>query len=287
VQGELTVDGTPVSTYLTRFQWDESRYPVRRPLQETVSKLTENIGSIEDDLKVRANEYSQLKQQAQQVSRRASGSLALRDVSDLIRDEDIVRTDFMTTLLVAVPRSSSKSWFSKYEYFSDQVVPRSSKTIHEDNDYILVTAVVFHRKVDEFKANAREAGFSPRDFVPTSERSKSQAEEQREMEEQVEGKRAELEEWCKTSFGEAFGAQVHLYAIRLFVESVLRYGLPPAYLCALLMPHKRCERKLRQVLANHFGQQTSFYKRSEEDESSEEVHPYVSLNVSLPVLQAA
>lgn len=284
VQGELTVDGKPVHTFLTKFQWDEARYPQRRPLQEIVNKLNENVGSLEDDLKVRTNEFSQLKTHAQQIKRRATGSLAVRDVSDLVSDNDVVQdSEYMTTLLVAVPKSSSRQWWNKYEYLCEQVVPRSSKQISEDNEYILVTVVLFRRKMDEFKTAAREAGFSPREYTPSNERGKTQQEEQREIEEQLEGKRAEFEEWCKTSYGEAFSAQVHLYAVRLFVESVLRYGLPQAYLCALLMPHKRCEKKLRQVLASKFGQSGGFYKEGEQEESGVDEHPYVSLQ---PVIHA-
>jgi V-type H+-transporting ATPase subunit C len=36
----------------------------------------------------------------------------------------------------------------------------------------------------------------------------------------------QLTQWCRQNFAEAFIAWAHLKAIRLFVESVLRYGLP-------------------------------------------------------------
>jgi len=39
VQGSLTVDGMPAEKFLLQFQWDEARYPTRRPLQETVNRL--------------------------------------------------------------------------------------------------------------------------------------------------------------------------------------------------------------------------------------------------------
>ena len=46
---------------------------------------------------------------------------------------------------------------------------------------------------------------------------------------EVEERRAAIYEWCQTSFGEVFSAWVHICAIRLFVESILRYGLPPRF----------------------------------------------------------
>ena len=44
---------------------------------------------------------------------------------------------------------------------------------------------------------------------------------------EAEARRSALEQWCITSYGEAFSSWIHVCAVRLFVESILRYGLPP------------------------------------------------------------
>lgn len=46
------IDGIPVDSYLTGFQWDEAKYPSRRSLQETVVKIQEDMVKLDDDLKV-------------------------------------------------------------------------------------------------------------------------------------------------------------------------------------------------------------------------------------------
>lgn len=38
-------------------------------------------------------------------------------------------------------------------------VPRSSKKLHEDNEYALFTVTLFARVADNFKTSAREKGF--------------------------------------------------------------------------------------------------------------------------------
>jgi V-type H+-transporting ATPase subunit C len=48
----LQVDGLAPEVYLTRFKWDEAKFPTRRALNETASKVMEIVGRIEDDLKV-------------------------------------------------------------------------------------------------------------------------------------------------------------------------------------------------------------------------------------------
>lgn len=43
-----------------------------------------------------------------------------------------------------------------------QQVPRSSKCVSEDNDYMLMSVVLFKRVVDDFKAGARSKGYQVR-----------------------------------------------------------------------------------------------------------------------------
>ena len=55
-------------------------------------------------------------------------------------------------------------------------------------------------------------------------------------------------QWCGASFSDAFTSWVHIKALRVFVESVLRYGLPPNFHVAVLEYPKKNGKKLRQVL---------------------------------------
>jgi hypothetical protein len=56
------------------------------------------------------------------------------------------------------------------------------------------------------------------------------------------------------SLAQAFSAWIHICAVRLFVESILRYGLPPKFLAALMKPAQKTIPKLRKVLATTFGE---------------------------------
>ncbi len=46
---------------------------------------------------------------------------------------------------------------------------------------------------------------------------------------------------------QAFSSWIHVTAVRLFVESILRYGLPPQFLAALMRPNPKTVPKLRKV----------------------------------------
>ncbi len=54
---------------------------------------------------------------------------------------------------------------------------------------------------------------------------------------------------------QAFSAWIHICAVRLFVESILRYGLPPKFLAVLMKPQQKTAPKLRKLLASLFGSQ--------------------------------
>jgi V-type H+-transporting ATPase subunit C len=52
---------------------------------------------------------------------------------------------------------------------------------------------------------------------------------------------------------QAFGCYMHMSVIRLFVESILRYGLPPQFQAAVVKPLPKMEVRLRTALAANFG----------------------------------
>lgn len=52
---------------------------------------------------------------------------------------------------------------------------------------------------------------------------------------------------------QAFSAWIHTCAVRLFTESILRYGLPPQFLGVLMKPNAKAQAKLRKSLASIFG----------------------------------
>ena len=120
---ELSVDGISAERYLTAFTWDEAKHPARRPLRETVEKLQESVAKVDDEFKVKTSEYTMVKGQLNVISRKAAGSLATRDLGDLVQPSDLVETENLTTLCVAVPKFSQKDWIDSYETLAQFVVP--------------------------------------------------------------------------------------------------------------------------------------------------------------------
>jgi V-type H+-transporting ATPase subunit C len=285
--GTLTVDGVPVDSYLTRFVWDEGKYPVNAPLKETVASIQSQVAKIEDDMKVRVAEYSNVKSQLGAINRKQTGSLAVRDLSNLIKPEDMVTTEHLVTLLSIVPKYSQKDWLASYESLDTFVVPRSSKKLYEDNEYALYTVTLFAKVVDNFKVHAREKGFQIRDFEYSPEAQESRKQELEKLLQDQELMRTSLLQWCYASYSEVFSSWMHFCAVRVFVESILRYGLPARFLSVVLAPSTKSEKKVRSILEGLCGNANSSYWRSEDDAGiaaglggETESHPYVSFTIN-------
>ncbi|XBJ13211.1 hypothetical protein VPH35_017599 [Triticum aestivum] len=316
--GTLTVDGVPVDSYLTRsapsacalcrclhsssanclhsstvpddgcrFVWDEGKYPVNAPLKETVASIQSQVAKIEDDMKVRVAEYGNVKSQLGTINRKQTGSLAVRDLSNLIKPEDMVTSEHLVTLLSIVPKYSQKDWLSSYESLDTFVVPRSSKKLYEDNEYALYTVTLFAKVVDNFKVHAREKGFQIRDFEYSPEAQESRKQELEKLLQDQEVMRTSLLQWCYASYSEVFSSWMHFSAVRVFVESILRYGLPARFLSVVLAPSTKSEKKVRNILEGLCGNANSSYWRSEDDVGmaaglggETESHPYVSFTIN-------
>ncbi|KAK1282498.1 V-type proton ATPase subunit C [Acorus calamus] len=246
--GALTVDGVPVDSFLTRFVWDEARYPTMSPLKEIVDSIHSQVVKIEDDLKVRVAEYNNVRSQLNTINRKQSGSIAVRDLSGLVKPEDIITSEHLVTLLAVVPKYSQKDWLSSYETLTTYVVPRSSKKLHEDNEYALYTVTLFGRVADNFKTSARERGFQIRDFEYSPEAQQSRQQELEKLVQDQENMKSSLLQWCCFSYGEVFSSWMHFCAVRVFAESILRYGLPPSFLSVVLAPPVKSEKKVRSIL---------------------------------------
>lgn len=67
-------------------------------------------------------EYNQVKGQLGQISRKQTGSLAVRDLSSLVQGKDFVNTENLVTLFVVVSKHTKGDWLTNYEKLCEFVV---------------------------------------------------------------------------------------------------------------------------------------------------------------------
>ncbi|XP_059516520.1 V-type proton ATPase subunit C 2 isoform X3 [Myotis daubentonii] len=263
-----------LTSFVTHFEWDMAKYPAKQPLPSVVDTLAKQLAQIETDLKGRTAAYSTLKATLDSLNQKAKANLFTRTLSDIVNKDDFVLdSEYLVTLLVIVPTQNYIQWQKTYESLSDMVVPRSTKLIFEDKEGGLFTVTLFRKVIDDFKARAKENKFTVREFYYDE---KEITREREEMTRLLSAKKQQYQtscvalkkgsstfpdhkvkgpllRWLKVNFSEAFIAWVHIKALRVFVESVLRYGLPVNFQAVLLQPQKKSSvKRLREVLNSVF-----------------------------------
>ncbi|XP_060527467.1 V-type proton ATPase subunit C isoform X2 [Cylas formicarius] len=241
-------------SYLTRFQWDIAKYPIKQSLRNIADIISKQVGQIENDLKTKSSAYNNLKGSLQSLEKKQTGSLLTRNLADLVKKEHfILDSDYLQTLLVIVPKSQFNEWNATYEKITDMIVPRSSQLIVQDGEYGLFTVSLFKKVIDEFKHHAREKKFIVRDFTYNEEELAAGKNEITKLVTDKKKQFGPLVRWLKVNFSECFCAWIHVKALRVFVESVLRYGLPVNFQAILIHPHKKTMKRLRDVLSQLYG----------------------------------
>jgi V-type H+-transporting ATPase subunit C len=184
------------------------------------------------------------------------------------------------------------SQVDRHQKRGSPVVPGSALLVHSDDDTMLYAVTILKSqyaagyfegeefqpgtKIDfeqEFANACREKRYVLREFKwdPSSASKSAMVLEQLQVE--VDGMKSALMRWCKTHYGDAFVAWMHIKVIRVFVESVLRYGLPVDFTAVLYKVHPGKDVQLTQALDKTLGNATD----DGLEDDGEEYHDFVLL----------
>lgn len=291
VRSNLTVNNKSIGEYLCHFRWDAAKYPVKQPLKNIADIIAKKITQVETDLKTRSQAYNAIKTNLMNFERKSTGSLLLRNLSDLVKQEHFVLdSEYLVTVLVAIPVASYTEWATTYERLTDYVVPKSSKLLFEDHEYGIWNVTLFRKVLDDFKRACSRNKYFVRDFQYNPQDVTNEKDKVCKLESDKKKMLGPLLRWLKVNFGEIFGAWIHVKALRVFVESVLRYGLPVNFQAIVLKPQKKQNKRLREALRQLYIDLDSTGLNSGGDDEptvpglsvgSQDYYPYVYYSVVL------
>jgi len=161
------------------------------------------------------------------------------------------------------------------------VVPESAELLHEDKEFALYRVVILKKGLDWFKSICREFRFSVRDFVYKDKAlQENEAVDRKKLVKDEADKKKRLIMYCQHSFPECLNHWLHLKMIRVFVESVLRYGLPVNNTTTILAVNHNQGRNLNKALTTLYNDLLSEEMKSGENEEQSmvgvaEMRPYV------------
>merc|ERR1711972_678085 len=100
-----------------------------------------------------------------------------------------------------------------------------------------------------------------------------------QVEDQVKRQHDLVKSLYAAAWSDSMIALVHLKAMRVFVESVLRFGMPPNFASFILSPKAGVGAPARKALADILGKSdTGATRMAADQDDGEEFYPYVSLS---------
>lgn len=285
-----TIIGVPVVQYTTmQWEWDEAKFQMKAPLRELSEGVSLRISALDEELKIKVSEVNALKGALQAIDRKTQGNLMMRGLADIVSANDILESEYMTTLFVVVPKANLKEFENQYEKMATYVVPKSGKLLTEDSEYGLFKCVIFKKCIDEFKTACRDKRYTMREFTYDANAVEDDRVKKAHNETEYNRLQGMLANWCHINYAECYTMMLHLKAVRVFTESVLRFGLTtsyqqgmvPNFKAFLLQPKKGSSEKLRKVLGALYASADSSPVAAEGEEemvvpgAQGEFYPYV------------
>ncbi|KAJ9112352.1 hypothetical protein QFC19_000772 [Naganishia cerealis] len=267
-----TVNDQPADRYMIPspgssqgWKWDRSRWGSGGKVLEVIEALNKEMASIDTIQKQKLQNYNYIKGNLTSAQRKRTGNLSTRSLVGVVKKEDIVLdSEYLETLIVAVP-NAKKLRVSQLDLSSigSSSLPSANpfRKIASDSEFTLQTVTIFKKVKDEYIHKCREnkqvlietlTAFHARDFTWDETAAEKQKQDLADLEAEEKELWSDLLRLSRTNFSEAYQLLVHLKAVRVFVESVLRYGLPAEYSGVVVKPDAKSSLKTLKSLSGYF-----------------------------------
>ncbi|KAK3984290.1 V-type proton ATPase subunit C [Cladorrhinum sp. PSN332] len=248
------VNDKPTDHYLRSFKWDKVRYRVDRPLGDLIDNLQRELQTIDNDVKGKFNQYNVAKTNLAALERKQTGNLSTKSLTPIVDPKLLVQdSEYLETHLIVVPTNARKDFLRSYETIAPMVVPRSSVQVAQDDEFTLFAVTTFKKTSAEFLQKCREQKWTPRQYKYVEG---GKEEEQRELDRvSKEAKKVWGEALLqgRTGWSESVMIWAHVMTLRVFVETVLRYGLPLEFVSALIKTTPKQAKKVKSNLDSSYS----------------------------------
>ncbi|CZR70151.1 probable H+-ATPase V1 subunit c, vacuolar [Phialocephala subalpina] len=251
---QKTVNDKPADQYLRAFTWNKVKYRADKPLAELIDSLQKELVSIDNDVKSKFSQYNNVKTNLTTLQRKQTGNLSTKSLTPVVDPKLLIQdSEYLETHLVVVPNNAKKDFIRSYETISPMVVPRSSIEVTRDDEFTLFAVTTFKKHSAEFQHKCREQKWTPRDYKYVEG---GKEEERKEIERVSKDERkiwGEALRLGRTGWSESVMIWIHVLTLRVFVETVLRYGLPLDFVCGLIKTSPKLAKKAKTSLDSTYS----------------------------------
>ncbi|KAK2047045.1 V-ATPase subunit C [Colletotrichum somersetense] len=254
ISQQKMVNDKPTDQYVSSFSWNRVRYRADKSLSELVDTLQKELITTDNDVKSKFNQYNSVKTNFTTLQRKQTGNLATKSLTPVVDPALLIQdSEYLETHLIVVPNNAKKDFLRSYETLAPMVVPRSAVQVASDEEFTLFAATAFKKHSAEFLQKCREQKWTPRQYKYVEG---GKEEEQRELDRLA---REEKKTWGealrigRTGWSESVMIWLHVLALRVFVEAVLRYGLPLDYVSVLVKTNSKLSKKVKTALDSNYS----------------------------------
>ncbi|KAL9055332.1 MAG: hypothetical protein Q9162_003639 [Coniocarpon cinnabarinum] len=255
---QRNVGDKPIEQYLQTFSWNKVKYRIDKPIAELIQSLKKELASIDTDVRSKLTTYNTTKSSLQAAQRKTTGNLSTRSLAFLDPSDTYTDSEYLTTHLIAVPKQQTKDFLKSYESLAPMTVPRSARELAADKEFALYSVTGFKKTASEFQHKCREKRWTPRESAhvngnSSESTSEAEAKEISRLEQETQRLGGEALRLARTGYSEAAMTWIHALALRVFVETILRYGLPAEFVAGLVRTTGKATRRCRKTLDGAFG----------------------------------
>jgi V-type H+-transporting ATPase subunit C len=273
--------------YLQGWQWDEAKYPKSRGLQNTLTLLLSVANKIDEEGRQKGSQFGEVKTAVQNMEKKEKANLSGRDMIDIltpdkVSERDFTYTEHLTTVIMILPQTSVEPFLKSYESYAEKVVPLSAKkftSIKEEDGTEMWRVVMFKCCVDTFTKRVREERIGTCRMFEYSSSAYAKIQEQRKsLKTDCDQQEKIMKGFCKAALSDVMVAWTHIKAMRVFVESTLRFGHSDkavTFSAFLFAPKDNLVAKARKALGDSFGGSQTAGKEGDDEE---DYFPYVCIN---------
>lgn len=205
------------------------------PPRDSAHPFLQEIQGIDNDVKSKFSQYNQTKSALQAAERKRTGTLATKSLVNVVSPKSLIQdSEYLDTHLIAVPNMVVKDFYKSYEELAPMVVPRSASKLAEDDEFNLIAVTTFKKHSTEFVHKCREKRWTPREYKYKEGNKEEEAKEAETLAKDERKQWGEALRLGRTGYSESAMIWIHVLALRVFVETVLRYGLPPEFVAGLV-----------------------------------------------------
>jgi len=257
IQEQKVVNDRPVGNYLQSFQWNKVKYRADKPIAELADLLQKEVAAVDNDVKAKFSQYNSTRSTLVALQRSHTGNLSQKSLTAVVNPERLLKpedSEYLQQHLIAVPAQLAKEFYKSYETLAPMVVPRSAQLLAKDDEFHLFAVTTFKKHSAEFVHKCREHRWTPRELKFTDGGQQAEEEELRKLEKEERRIWGESLRLGRAGYSDAVMGWIHILALRVFVETVLRYGLPLEYACGLVKTDAKRSKKAKAELDKRFAE---------------------------------